>query len=182
MKKALLTVLTAVGVFAAGAVAHAETLSGQVQSVDTAGNSLILQGIAGPQGKESQYKIVWDEKIQGGEALENAQVGEEVTVDAKQNFFTRNWKVKEIASAAALDANAAGEAEADQAVTQTSEADLGASQAAQPAEALESDIQKGAADLNASASEAAVNMNNSANADVQTDASAQPAAGADQRY
>lgn len=97
MKKISLLLLA---VLAAAAPAFADTISGTVQNINPEKNSLTLA----PKGEGRTYKVVWDEKMPGADALENCQIGDELALEANRNFFTRNWKVKTVNPANAADA------------------------------------------------------------------------------
>ena len=69
--------IAVLGLVALQPVAHAETVSGTVESVDTANNKLKLRNTAG-----EVITIVWKDNTPNMQTLENAQPGSQVTVDA----------------------------------------------------------------------------------------------------
>jgi hypothetical protein len=93
MKKFTFAAFTAFLVLGLAGIAHADTLSGKVTSVDTGGNSLTLASDPGPDNKAQEYKLVWDDDLADITALEGASLGDTLTVNAEQNVITRNWKV-----------------------------------------------------------------------------------------
>ena len=95
MKK-LLWALAAFSLAWAG-TSYADVLSGQIKDIDTGGNALTLTSPRADTGEQTEYKVVWDDDLQQAIKLENAKVGERLSVHADQNMFTRNWKVKAIA-------------------------------------------------------------------------------------
>jgi hypothetical protein len=73
----------------------AKTLSGEVRQVDPERNFIVL-GTTDEQGRAVERKIVWDKDFKDQARLENARIGERLSVRADQNFISRNWKVKSI--------------------------------------------------------------------------------------
>ena len=106
MKKILWPTLAVLGIFTLAGTASAATLSGKVTSVDAQGNSLMLATERTASTEPAEYKLVWDDNIADGQKLENARVGEILTVDAEQNAVTRNWNVQRIGGALADAENA----------------------------------------------------------------------------
>ena len=72
-----------------------QTLIGEVKKVDADKNSLIMNTVDA-SGHTVERKIVWEKNFREQDKLENAKIGEHLTVQADQNILTRNWKVKAI--------------------------------------------------------------------------------------
>ena len=71
------------------------TIAGQVKEVNRDKNFIVLNTTS-PSGKADEQKIVWDDDFKQQARLENAKVGEHLSVRADQNMLTRNWKVTAI--------------------------------------------------------------------------------------
>ncbi len=101
IKNLVATSLTMVFLGFSGAV-HAETLIGKVTSIDQKDNSITLVSESNTSSDRKESKIGWDENLVDVQRLEDAQIGQIVTVDAEQNAITRNWKVKSVGGALAV--------------------------------------------------------------------------------
>jgi TusA-related sulfurtransferase len=75
---------------------YADTLSGKVSSVDQGGNAITLSSPTNNAGENKEHKLVWDDSLAESQQLENAQIGQTLTVDAEQNAISRNWKVNSV--------------------------------------------------------------------------------------
>jgi len=93
MKRTLLTILAVTFSLAAAGVSHADTISGKVKDIDTAGNSITLVSEPGETTAAGEYGLVWEKNMPDAARLEKAHMGEFLSVDAEQNPLTRNWKV-----------------------------------------------------------------------------------------
>ena len=71
------------------------TLTGQVKEVDPNKNFIVL-ATTDDEGRAADKKIVWDNDFKQQSKLENAKIGEHLSVRADQNMVTRNWKVQAI--------------------------------------------------------------------------------------
>jgi ribosomal protein S17 len=85
-----------VGPIKALAEGDIQTLTGEVKSVDTEKNFIVLN-TTDKDGKPVERKIVWDNDFPHQAKLENARIGEHLSVRADENILSRNWKVKAIA-------------------------------------------------------------------------------------
>jgi hypothetical protein len=78
--------------------AQAETLTGNVTSIDQGGKSIMLVSESDNSSDTKSYKIMWDDKLAENQrlSLTNVRVGQAMTVDADQNPITRSWKVTSV--------------------------------------------------------------------------------------
>lgn len=83
------------GAFAAMGQGGEQTLTGEVKSVDPEKNVIVLTTTE-PSGDVEERKLVWDKDFRDQARLENAKIGERLSVRADQNFITRNWNVKSL--------------------------------------------------------------------------------------
>ena len=61
-----------------------------------AGKNFILLRITDAQGRMQERRIVWDKDFAEQARLENARIGDQLSVRADRNPITRNWKVKSL--------------------------------------------------------------------------------------
>ncbi|MBP9733099.1 MAG: hypothetical protein KBD07_01835 [Candidatus Omnitrophica bacterium] len=76
--------------------ADGSAITGEVRQVDSEANSIVLFA-TGPSGQAGNMTIVWDNGLKQQMKLENAKVGDQLSILANQNMVTRNWKVVSIA-------------------------------------------------------------------------------------
>ncbi len=80
------------GMIEAMAKGDIQTLAGEVRKVDNDKNFIVLF-TTDLSGKTGEKTIVWDNDFKQQTKLENAKVGDHLSVRADQNMITRNWKV-----------------------------------------------------------------------------------------
>lgn len=96
MKKYAFTAAVASLLLSLSSIAHADTLTGQVQEIDTAGRSIKMVSVGGSEAQATEYKVVWDETLLDAPKLQSTRVGDALTLDATQNPITQNWKVNSV--------------------------------------------------------------------------------------
>ncbi len=74
------------------APAYAQMISGKVQAVNSESNTLEIL----PNDQSKICKLTWKEDLDGSQKLENAQVGDEIAVEANKGFFSRKYHVKAV--------------------------------------------------------------------------------------
>jgi ribosomal protein S17 len=67
-------------------------LTGEVRQINSDKNFIVLYTTNMP-GKATEQTIVWDNDFKQQAKLENAKIGDQLSVRADQNMITRNWKV-----------------------------------------------------------------------------------------
>ncbi len=102
MKKTLWTLAL---LLACAGTGYADTLSGQVREIDTAGNSLTLVAQRADSTEPAEYKVVWDDEFAEAARLESARAGDTLVLNAEQNPVTRNWKAIGVGGALAAAEN-----------------------------------------------------------------------------
>ncbi len=71
------------------------TLTGEVRSVDSDKNVIVLY-TKDPTGKAGEETVVWSDDFKQQAKLENAKIGDQLSVRADQNMITRHWNVTAI--------------------------------------------------------------------------------------
>ncbi len=83
------------GAMQAMATGDIRLITGEVREVNSDKNFIVLY-TTDSTGKSGDQKIVWDDDFKQQATLENAKIGERISVHADQNMITRNWKVSAI--------------------------------------------------------------------------------------
>ena len=96
MNKNSFIVAVAAFLFGLAGTAYADTLIGKVVSIDQGGNTITLVSEADNSSDRKEYKLVWEDSLAEIQQLENANIGQILTVDAEQNALLRDWKVKSV--------------------------------------------------------------------------------------
>ena len=94
----LMAVLTA-GMFIWSGIGSAETVQGRIVEIDPNQKSLTLNRMDSATGQPEQVELAIDNEtlFQGGvDSLNALKVGDEVSIDADQNFVTRQWTANSI--------------------------------------------------------------------------------------
>jgi hypothetical protein len=106
MKKIMIMTVASFAMLAMARAGYADTLTGTVKSINPGGNAMTIVSQANQNGEATEYKLVWDKDFAQLAPLENARIGQPITVEATQNAVTRNWKVASVGNAVETAQNA----------------------------------------------------------------------------
>ena len=129
---AIITVM----VFAFTVAAYAEMVQGTIVEISPNDNQLTINRMDAASGRAEQLQIAIDPQtqFQGGVSdLQSLKVGDEIQVDADQNFVTRQWKANSIQKGSAGPAATSGplgQQQQSSGMEQTAGSNLGQSSAA----------------------------------------------------
>src|SRR5687768_380853 len=97
MSKLIAAAFLAAACMAAGGDAYAETIIGKVAEVNANSNFIRVDRTTDAGEPESiRLAVAPDTELRGINSLAEIEVGEEITVDADQNFLTRRWSANAI--------------------------------------------------------------------------------------
>lgn len=99
-----LSAVTALGLAIFAGQAYAETIQGTVTSVDPDGKSFQVSRVSenGSGSEDVKVNLKDDTQYNGVQAVSEIQTGQNVTIEADQNFFTRSWAAKSVDTNAAI--------------------------------------------------------------------------------